>query len=247
MWWVLIIPPAIWLGKKIFDSLDDEPSKSSGSQAAPAPPPQFDERGDLDGPKIVVIGRTGAGKSSLINMLSGRDVLAVGPVASTTRWLEGVRVEVGRREVLFVDTPGYGEAYTADDYATRLINWVAKHRQSIEMILLVLQADAKAHADDHRILHQVRGTNGHIPVMIVLNQVDKVLPTRQPFASPTWADERKKRSLKSRHVTEKIDEVRRQFDLGPDQIEPSVSVDHAFNRRRLLTLIGRNLKGVTSS
>ena len=122
MWWVLIIPPAVWLGKIIYDAMtSEEPTKheeplAGQSKARARRRVVFEERGDLEGKKIVVIGRTGAGKSSLINMLYGKSVLAVGPVASTTRWIEGVRVNLGPREAILVDTPGYGEIMTAEDY-----------------------------------------------------------------------------------------------------------------------------------
>lgn len=247
MWWVLIIPPAIWIGKKIVDALQEEPATATSQRTPPARaaraarPPSFHERGDLFGPKVVVIGRTGAGKSSLINMLVERDALAVGPVGSTTRWIEGVRGKVAGKTVIFVDTPGYGEAHTANNYRARLVNSVRKHAASLKMILLVLQADAKAHAEDRLILGRILAAVGQVPVAIILNQVDKILPVRRAFAARTWPAERRKKTLKSRHVSEKLAEVCRQFELDPECVEPSVSAHDAFNRSRILQLIGRHL------
>ncbi len=246
MWWV-IVPAGVWLAKLIYDEVTSEKTKkhkdsSSGKRKRQVRPQVvFEERGDLEGRKVVVIGRTGAGKSSLINMLHGTPVLAVGPVLSTTRWIEGVRVDLGRADAVFVDTPGYGEIMTADDYASGLIHWVRQHKSEIGMVLLVIQADSKAHAEDKRILERIVRECPQARAVVVLSQVDKLLPVRQPLDGTGWSPKKRRATLKNKHIAEKIQEVCEQFGIESSSVAPAAADGSAFNRRKLLRLIAELL------
>ena len=117
--WPIAVPVAValWLAKKLYDLWSEDDSPPS----LPPPPrrPPLPTRGHFTRDCILVIGRTGAGKSSLINMLKEEDVLPTGDIGSTTRWLEGVSVDLGLRTVTFVDSPGYRR----DSYGLRLSQW----------------------------------------------------------------------------------------------------------------------------
>ena len=63
-----------------------------------------------DGVRIVVAGPTNAGKSSLINSLSGREAAIASPVAGTTRDLIEIPVGIGGLPCLLVDSAGLREA-----------------------------------------------------------------------------------------------------------------------------------------
>ena len=242
MWWVLVIPPVIWLGKTIYDAVATEEEPPSSQRKVRARPQiVFEERGDLQGDKVVVIGRTGAGKSSLINMLHGKQVLSVDPVASTTRWIEGVRVKVGQREAVLVDTPGYGETFTAKQYADGLVKWLASHADEVALVVLVIQSDAKAHAEDKRILGRVVQTNSEIPVVLVLTQVDKLFPVREPMEGTEWTRRKRSASRKNKHVAEKIQEICEQFGFDQKDIAPASAGEMPFNRKRLLRAIEKRL------
>jgi|GEM_PF-5804543 len=245
MWWVLIIPAAVWLGKVLHDAVisevQQEASRVRQDEARVRPAVVFEERGDLEGDKVVVIGRTGAGKSSLINMLHGKPVLATGPVASTTRWVEGVRTKVGHREVVLVDTPGYGEVLTAEQYADGLAHWLNRHHDEVSLIVLVIQADAKAHAEDKRILARLVQSKSNVPVVLVLTQVDKLFPVREPLRGRDWSPCKRSTSLKSKHIAEKIEEICKQFGIGEGSVAPSAADGIAFNRKKLLQLIAEHL------
>lgn len=63
-----------------------------------------------DGVRIVVAGPTNAGKSSLINILAGREAAIASPVAGTTRDLIEIPVSIAGMPCLLIDSAGLREA-----------------------------------------------------------------------------------------------------------------------------------------
>ena len=56
---------------------------------------------------VAVVGRPGAGKSTLINRITGHKVSITAPVPQTTRnRIRGILTEE-RGQIIFIDTPGY--------------------------------------------------------------------------------------------------------------------------------------------
>lgn len=242
MWWWKVIPPAVLLGKIIYDAVSEEKAdkKRESPHVTIAELDQqivFEERGHLEGRKILVVGRTGAGKSSLINMLYGSPVLSVGHIASTTRWVEGVRVELHDTNAVLVDTPGYGEVMTSNEYVDGLLNWAQKHKGDIVAVMLVVQADSKAHAEDKKILTRLLLEHPSLPVILVLSQVDKILPVREKLVDDEWPPRDNPDQPKAKHIEAKIREVCRQFGIPPDSIAPSSADADSYNRRGLLDLM----------
>jgi tRNA modification GTPase len=63
-----------------------------------------------DGVRIVVAGPTNAGKSSLINILAGREAAIASPIAGTTRDLIEIPVSIAGMPCLLIDSAGLREA-----------------------------------------------------------------------------------------------------------------------------------------
>jgi tRNA modification GTPase len=63
-----------------------------------------------DGVRIVVAGPTNAGKSSIINVLAGREAAIASPIAGTTRDLIEIPVGIGGMPCLLIDSAGLREA-----------------------------------------------------------------------------------------------------------------------------------------
>jgi predicted GTPase len=201
-------------------------------------------RGTFHGDLVLVVGRTGAGKSSVINMLKGQRLLPVGDVGSTTRWLEGVPLRLNGQSVTFVDSPGVGEAFTDADYSKGILEWYWRNAFTARCFVLVLQADAKAHADDGRLIEALR-VIADKPLLIVLNQVDKIKPARETIADDSWATYRAKGTAKSRHIDQKMRLVAEQF-RRPGMILSLVPVvsesGHFFSREQILRILLAHLR-----
>ena len=68
--------------------------------------PVQEEEEEDDRPKIAVIGKPNAGKSSIINKLLGEERVIVSPVAGTTRDAIDTTVKRNGQEYVFIDTAG---------------------------------------------------------------------------------------------------------------------------------------------
>lgn len=194
-------------------------------------PPQ---RQRLSDPAIVVLGRTGAGKSTLINWLTNSDQLAVGDVASTTREIATVKATVDGRSILFVDTPGIGEVSTHTGYRDQLLSWCSSHHEDIRLCLMLLQADAKAHVEELDLLNRMAAVMPGLQTRIVLSQVDKMKPVRKSLPGSTWEDAITAGGLKVDHIREKINLTASQFDCPREHVLPISSIE-AFNKGTIVS------------
>ena len=83
-------------------------------------------------PAIGIMGKTGAGKSSLCNALFAGEVSPVSDVAACTREPLRFRLLVGDRHMTLVDLPGVGESGARDN------EYAALYREQLPRLDLVL-------------------------------------------------------------------------------------------------------------
>jgi tRNA modification GTPase len=97
-----------------------------------------------DGVRIVVAGPTNAGKSSLINVLAGRDAAIASPVAGTTRDLIEIPVGIAGMPCLLIDSAGLREAGGHIEQIG-----MARARAAIESADLILWLGLRDDCPDH--------------------------------------------------------------------------------------------------
>ena len=125
-------------------------------------------------PTIGIMGKTGAGKSSLCNALFAGDVSPVSDVATCTREPLRFRLQLGKRYMTIVDLPGVGESSVRDnEYAALYCQQLPR----LDLVLWLIKADDRALAVDEHFYHQVIGGAYRQKVLFVISQSDKVDPT----------------------------------------------------------------------
>ncbi len=120
-------------------------------------------------PVIAVIGSPNAGKSTLINRLSGTRTTVVHETPGVTRDRKEVLVEWTGHRLLFVDTGGYDT--TADaPFAGHIREQVEQAIAAADVVLFVLDGRAGLLADDYGIAEVLRRAG--VPVVVVANKID---------------------------------------------------------------------------
>lgn len=93
-------------------------------------------------PRIVLTGPPNAGKSTLLNRLTGQTRAVTSPVAGTTRDVLEARLKLPRGEALLTDTAGLAEAPPTDDIESQM---VAAARSAVAAADLVVRVIPLTH------------------------------------------------------------------------------------------------------
>jgi len=122
---------------------------------------------------ILLAGRTGAGKSSLINTLFQAELAEVDVLPSTDR-IQNYRWQTDTSEMTLWDTPGYEQANRDD-----LRELVLDYATNADLLLIVTPALDPALQMDVDFLQDIKTEVADLPAIAVVTQVDRLRPIRE--------------------------------------------------------------------
>jgi len=137
------------------------------------------EQAPLKSGFVSLIGRPNAGKSTLLNALTGEKLAIVSDKPQTTRTtIQGVANLPGA-QIVFIDTPGIHKSTTM--FNQRMMETVRTALAERDVLLYVADASAPFSAEDAEAVAALR--NLSTPTLLLINKIDRVQDKRKllPF------------------------------------------------------------------
>ena len=124
-------------------------------------------------PQIAFIGRSNAGKSSLLNSLTRSSKLAI--TSDTPGRTREINVFLINESHYFIDLPGYGYAKAGASTLDKLgamISWYLFNSDNNPTVVLLIDSVVGPTIDDLEMLHELEQAGRDI--VVVVNKVDKI-------------------------------------------------------------------------
>ncbi|MBD2484040.1 GTPase family protein [Planktothrix sp. FACHB-1365] len=172
---------------------------------------------------LLLVGRTGAGKSSLINSLFQVDKALVDMLPSTDK-IQNYQWQIETGESLNLwDTPGYEQVNRPE-----LREQVLDYATNADLLLLVTPALDPALQMDGDFLKEIKQQGLELPIIIIVTQVDRLRPMREWQPPYDWKSGNRPKEKAIREATQYRIE---QLGEYCDRVLPIVTQDSQTQRQ----------------
>ena len=157
--------------------------------------------------KILVTGKVGVGKSTLVNVLVGMDVARTGDdVASVTKTINQIKVVKSGVRVTITDTPGLGDPDVEDDDTLYKIRKLSEDVDLFLFCLKMTERFEREHNDEMRAITNTLGEDIWEKGLFVLTFANTIKEEKFTSKLHEWEGEIRKRltEIVDRKVAEKI-------------------------------------------
>lgn len=178
-------------------------------------------------PKIMIVGRRGAGKSSLINAIFGEPVAEVGSVTSATPYGQWYNYKSARGSLEILDTRGVGDRHVpnASHFRTALeeLKATLKTAYPDALLFLVKAKEVDSHIQEDmryikNIFEFVNTTHKYpLPVLASVTQVDELDPV--DVSNPPYEDPEKQDNI--RQAVQALSDAFQDSDISVLKIIPT--------------------------
>lgn len=163
-----------------------------------------------EGVKTAIVGKPNAGKSSLYNMLLGKELAIVTDIAGTTRDVIESTASIGGVTLCLADTAGIRQ--TEDTVEKIGVTRAIQKIDESELILCVFDYSRREDSEDTRILEEIKGKNA----IGIINKTDTCRGISEEF------EEKIKNSL------EKVVYISTKDGSGAEELSQAVSDMYAL-------------------
>jgi tRNA modification GTPase len=119
-----------------------------------------------EGIQTVIVGKPNAGKSSLLNLLTGTDRAIVTDIAGTTRDILEEQILLGGITLNLIDTAGIRD--TSDHVEQIGVNRAKQYAGDADLILYVIDSSVPLDESDEEIIHVIQGKKS----IVLMNKSD---------------------------------------------------------------------------
>jgi len=186
--------------------------------------PDLDSCPDESLPEFAFIGRSNVGKSSLLNLLAGKEGLA--RTSPTPGFTKLINIFTMNKTWRLVDLPGYGFAAGAKKDSARFNRAVAnylKHRTNLCLVFALIDSELTPQEMDVEFVGWL--ASNAVPFVLVFTKTDKIPP-----------------ATVSANIAAFMDRIAEWFTQPPATFKCSATAKHG--RHELLAVIGEAMAAI---